>query len=139
MATIQAPTDEKVYTIRRFLGVNEAEEGEATLKIGEASAMRNFRVTAGGALQKRPGSQNVAGLAAGYSMDVSLETTALLTEVAQSTAVFTMYPNCAVDSVGVLQLSGTPETVNAANASTHIGWYYKVGNDVYQFAGVATT
>ena len=53
MAKVQAAANEKIYQIKRWLGVNQALEGEASLKIGEAADMRNFKVTAGGALQKR--------------------------------------------------------------------------------------
>ena len=55
MAKVQAAANEKIYQIKRWLGVNQALEGEASLKIGEAADMRNFKVTAGGALQKRGG------------------------------------------------------------------------------------
>lgn len=36
---------EKVFSIGAFLGVNEAPDGDANLKAGEASAMRNFKIT----------------------------------------------------------------------------------------------
>ncbi|HIT30120.1 MAG TPA: hypothetical protein IAC26_04685, partial [Candidatus Scatomorpha stercoravium] len=45
MATIATNISERVYQIKRWRGVNEAAEGEAALAMGEAAAMRNFRVT----------------------------------------------------------------------------------------------
>lgn len=52
MAQIISPASEAVYQIKKWLGVNEAQEGEASLKMGEAAVMRNFKVTDGGALKK---------------------------------------------------------------------------------------
>ena len=47
MAQIVTNVQERIYQIKRWLGVNEAQEGEASLKMGEAAVMRNFKVTAG--------------------------------------------------------------------------------------------
>ena len=55
MARVTTNIAESVYQIKRWRGVNEAQEGEASLEMGEAAVMRNFKVTAGGALQKRGG------------------------------------------------------------------------------------
>ena len=70
MAQIVTNVQERIYQIKRWLGVNEAQEGEASLKMGEAALMRNFKVTAGGALKKRAGSRNIAGLMSGYTVEV---------------------------------------------------------------------
>lgn len=43
------------YSIRTFLGLNEAADGDTTLKEGEAAVMRNFRITPQGHLQTRGG------------------------------------------------------------------------------------
>ena len=67
MAKIQTNVSESVFSVKRWRGVNEAEEGEAALKNGEGAVCRNFRVTSGGALKKRNGSKNVAGLMSGYN------------------------------------------------------------------------
>ena len=55
MAKISAATEEKVYSIQKWLGLNQAGDGDTNLKMGEASEMVNFRVTNDGALKKRPG------------------------------------------------------------------------------------
>jgi len=62
MATITGSTDEKVFKISRWLGLNESPDGDTKLKLGEASVMRNWRVTRDGNLQKRPGALRMAEL-----------------------------------------------------------------------------
>lgn len=138
MAQIIASVSEAVYQIKKWLGVNEALEGEASLKMGEAALMRNFKVTAGGALKKRAGSRNIAGLMSGYTAEVDTGTTSvLLTETGQSTAALTMYPGIEVDSVGGITLTGEAAEVTNGNQAEHLGWYYRAGDGaVYKFTGV---
>lgn len=138
MAQIITSVSEAVYQIKKWLGVNEALEGEASLKMGEAALMRNFKVTAGGALKKRAGSRNIAGLMSGYTAEVDTGTTSvLLTETVQSTAALTMYPGIEVDSVGGITLTGESAGVTNENQAEHLGWYYRAGDGaVYKFTGV---
>ena len=138
MAQIITSVSEAVYQIKKRLGVNEALEGEASLKMGEAALMRNFKVTAGGALKKRAGSRNIAGLMSGYTAEVDTGTTSvLLTETGQSTAALTMYPGIEVDSVGGITLTGESAGVTNENQAEHLGWYYRAGDGaVYKFTGV---
>ncbi len=138
MAQIITSVSEAVYQIKKWLGVNEALEGEASLKMGEAALMRNFKVTAGGALKKRAGSRNIAGLMSGYTAEVDTGTTSvLLTETGQSTAALTMYPGIEVDSVGGITLTGEAAGVTNENQAEHLGWYYRAGDGaVYKFTGV---
>lgn len=58
MAKITGSASEKVFQIQRWLGLNENPDGDTKLKMGEAAAMRNFRVTRDGNLQKRPGTRS---------------------------------------------------------------------------------
>ena len=138
MAQIITSVSEAVYQIKKWLGVNEALEGEASLKMGEAAIMRNFKVTAGGALKKRAGSRNIAGLMSGYTAEVDTGiTSVLLTETGQSTAALTMYPGIEVDSVGGITLTGEAAEVTNGNQAEHLGWYYRAGDGaVYKFTGV---
>lgn len=138
MAQIITSVSEAVYQIKKWLGVNEALEGEASLKMGEAALMRNFKVTAGGALKKRAGSRNIAGLMSGYTAEVDTGiTSVLLTETGQSTAALTMYPGIEVDSVGGITLTGESAEVTNENPAEHLGWYYRAGDGaVYKFTGV---
>jgi hypothetical protein len=59
MARIQTGTAESIYKIEKWLGVNENPDGDTSLKMGEAAEMRNFRITADGHLQKRPGYKTI--------------------------------------------------------------------------------
>ena len=139
MAQIVTSVREAVYQIKKWLGVNEAQEGEASLKMGEAAVMRNFKVTDGGALKKRAGSKNIAGLMSGYTIEVDTGTTSVLfTETGSSSAFMTMYPSIEVDSVGNLTLTGTPATVTYADYEDYVGYYYKdSAGAVYRFTGIA--
>ena len=138
MAQIITSVSEAVYQIKKWLGVNEALEGEASLKMGEAALMRNFKVTAGGALQKRGGGRDSAGRMSGYTAEGDTGTTSvLLTETGQSTAALTMYPGIEVDSVGGITLTGESAEVTNENQAEHLGWYYRAGDGaVYKFTGV---
>lgn len=55
MSTLKSNAKEIIYTIDRFRGINESADGSAEAKRGEASYMRNYRITDGGALAVRPG------------------------------------------------------------------------------------
>lgn len=55
MAKITGENSYSIFQIKRWLGLNESPAGDTALKMGEASAMRNFRITREGHLQIRPG------------------------------------------------------------------------------------
>ena len=55
MAKVTATTSEKVIPIPAWIGLHESPDGDTKLKAGEATAIRNFRVTRDGNLQRRPG------------------------------------------------------------------------------------
>lgn len=61
MATIRASTEERVFTATKWLGLNQAGDGDTNLKMGEAAEMVNFRVTPDGKLKKRPGMKSTIG------------------------------------------------------------------------------
>ena len=62
MAEIKATTNEKVFPIKAFLGLNQNPDGDTKLKMGEAAAMNNFRITRDRNLQRRPGTKTVVNL-----------------------------------------------------------------------------
>lgn len=62
MATITGAVNEKIFTINRWLGLNQIEDGDTQLKMGEAANAWNWRITKDGHLQKRPGSLTVVDL-----------------------------------------------------------------------------
>lgn len=61
MARIADNSDKMVLKIESFLGLNENQDGSTTLKVGEMSVMRNFRITQDRHLQIRPGTKIVDG------------------------------------------------------------------------------
>lgn len=64
MAQVNAANDKSILKIRAFLGLNENPDGDTTLKNGELSEMRNFRITHDKHLQVRPGCRTLLDLAA---------------------------------------------------------------------------
>lgn len=56
---------EKMFTVDKFLGLNESGDSHTELKMGEASVMENFTVTDAGNLAVRPGIQRVPGWSTG--------------------------------------------------------------------------
>lgn len=59
MATINASTSEKVFSLSAFLGLNQNPDGDTKLKMGEAAEMYNWRVTRDRNLQRRPGTKTM--------------------------------------------------------------------------------
>lgn len=55
MATISTKDDSRIFTIKKFLGLNESTDGDTQLKMGEASVLRNFEITSEYHLRVRPG------------------------------------------------------------------------------------
>ena len=70
MAKITGAQNERVFSIQRWLGLNQNPDGDTKLKMGEAASMRNWRVTRDGNLQKRPGTKEVLPLGADSSDQV---------------------------------------------------------------------
>ena len=67
MATITGAQNERVFQIKKWLGLNENPDGDTKLKMGEATAQRNWRVTRDGNLQKRPGTKEILTVGTGSS------------------------------------------------------------------------
>jgi hypothetical protein len=124
-----------IVPITNWLGVNENPDGDNSLQIGEAAAMTNFKITSNRKLQKRPGTQNVAGLLSAYSIDTDTETTTVVTDTNTATSTFTVYPNISVTSGGILSVSGTPVTVNSSNIGIYDNHYWADGNGKYYLVG----
>lgn len=62
MAQISGQTSEKVIQIKSWSGLHQNPDGDTKLKVGEAAAMRNFRITRDGNLQRRPGTATILSL-----------------------------------------------------------------------------
>ena len=135
MSTLKAGGSQARYSIRTWRGVNENPDGDTNLQDGEAAVLRNFRITDGGALKKRPGSATVAGLMNGYTVHVG-EQTLTLTETGRSDRDFEMYPAMAADSVGTPVPAGEAVRVSAENAASYTGRYALVDGAVARFDGL---
>lgn len=59
MAKVISTDDVKVYKIQKFLGLNESPDGDTQLDLGEASEMRNWKITQEGHLRVRPGYKTI--------------------------------------------------------------------------------
>lgn len=62
MAQISGQASEKVIQIKFWGGLHQNPDGDTKLKAGEAAAMRNFRITRDGNLQRRPGTATILNL-----------------------------------------------------------------------------
>ena len=71
MATIGGVTNEKIFSVKGWGGLNESPDGDTRLKLGEASEMVNWKVTRDGNLKRRPGTAFVAGLNQAYDLVIS--------------------------------------------------------------------
>ena len=71
MATISGKTNDRVFSVQKWYGLNEHPDGDTRLRVGEASQMVNWRITRDGNLKLRAGQQFVAGLGPSYTATVS--------------------------------------------------------------------
>ena len=77
MATITGATNEKIYNIPRWRGLNEHPDGDTRLKLGEASEMVNWKITRDGNLKRRPGTEEVVVFPKDYRLKVADEVSTL--------------------------------------------------------------
>ena len=123
MASIGAATSEKIFQLKQFYGLNENPDGDTKLKLGEAAAMKNWRVTRDGNLQSRPGTLTIKGLAKEYSLDVSTAAETVF-DAASEHMKLKMYPEAGVVD-GLVSLSGESVNVDCTNAAENAGLYWR--------------
>ena len=124
MATIQGNTKEKIFTIKKWYGLNENPDGDTKLKYGEAAYMRNWKITRDGNLKVRDGSDLKLGLCQSYvALPSSTESVAKV-DTLDAPSTLVMYPNIAA-SEGKLTLSGTSVNVTPDAATTYADYYWK--------------
>lgn len=123
MASIGAATSEKIFQLKQFYGLNENPDGDTKLKLGEAAAMKNWRVTRDGNLQRRPGTLTIKGLAKEYSLDVSTAAETVF-DAASEHMKLKMYPEAGVVD-GLVSLSGESVNVDCTNAAASAGLYWR--------------
>ena len=123
MAKLTAGISEAYYAVKSWKGVNENPDGDTNLRDGEAATMRNFRITDGGALRKRPGSAVVAGLLASYSVSVGTEELAR-EEIGESKFSTKAYSGVTANDNGELVFTGDAVDLNIETQESCVGLYY---------------
>ena len=123
MARLTAGISEAYYAVKSWKGVNENPDGDTNLRDGEAATMRNFRITDGGALRKRPGSAVVAGLLNNYSLTVG-EEQVVLEEVGKSLFESTAHVGATVNDNGEIVFTGESKTINEDTQEGCVELYY---------------
>lgn len=126
MAEIKASSDEKVFRVHEFLGLNESPDGDTKLKLGEASVMRNFKITRDRSLQKRPGLDSVGSIVKDNVIQISSTSTAVRVDNNVSSTL-QMYPNASLVN-DEIELSGTYISVTYENWED-AKWFYWHGTD----------
>lgn len=119
MATISGSTNEKIFRITAWHGINENPDGDTKLKLGEAAVMRNFAITRDNNLRRRRGSALIKGLRQSYSVEVTDETYSKKENVQML-----LYSEVSATTDGFLQMSGGGELVTPEEASDYIGWFH---------------
>lgn len=122
MAQIVDSSDEKVFRIQEFLGLNESPDGDTKLKLGEASVIRNFKITRDHSLQKRPGLQSVIAVPAGYSVGVETEEEIVRVDRNVS-SILTLHANVS-GQTGNIEVAGESVQVQYSNWQTYSGYYW---------------
>ena len=139
MATIGVKTEEKVFSIKKWLGLNENPDGDTKLKYGEAAAMRNFRITRDGNLKIRPGRDMIQDLRNNLTVDATAAAVIALTDEGTGSTL-KMQPNIAVGVNGMLTVSGTAVYVTPDNAGSYTGYYWKQSvHKVWKLVSCAAT
>lgn len=123
MAKISAGTSEKIFQLKAFTGLNENPDGDTKLKMGEAAAMRNFRVTRDGNLQRRPGTLTIKGLAQEYTLDIAASEE-IVFNAASAAMKLKMYPTANIVD-GIVELSGESVSVDKDTAAENAGLYWQ--------------
>jgi len=128
MATISGNTEEKIFQIKSWGGLNENPDGDTKLKLGEAAVMRNFRVTRDGNLQRRPGSALIKGLMRAYTMDTDATGQVIRRDDGASGQLI-MFPTASATNDGFIQVSGESVVVSYGNSGEYAGYYWKYNED----------
>ena len=153
MATLRSNISTAMYNIRQFRGLNEAESGETALRDGEASKMRNFRITDSGALTPRGTLQKFVQLGNAYNKlgryDISLEKDDIIliqdrwdaAETALQLYSTYTYENGKIDVSGesIATLYSGIGGINIPSSDLNNNAYCKIGEDVYLYGGTVAS
>ena len=99
MATVGGVTNEKIYSLKKWGGLNEAPDGDTRLNLGEASKMVNWKITRDGNLKRRPGTQFVAGLGSAYEIVSGPEAKIPLEEIMDDNGMITVFSGVSPDYI----------------------------------------
>lgn len=130
MATITGKTQEKVFSLKQWGGLNENPDGDTKLKLGEASVMTNWKVTRDGNLKRRPGSEFVSGIATVYVKSVASVPMSIPAD-----GEIRLFEQLYVTATGHIELRGESASATPANASEYIGWYFQRGGKYWKLSG----
>jgi len=137
MANISAATNEKVFPIKSWLGLNEAPDGDTKLKMGEASIMQNWHVTRDGNLKRRPGATTVMGLRVSYTTSTDAEEVAVCQTADDATIA--CYDSVVTNSFGLLELGNKLGDYTAEEADEQlVSLYFKYQDKFYQYSDEET-
>ena len=147
MATLRSNISTAMYNIRQFRGLNEAESGETALRDGEASKMRNFRITDSGALTPRGTLQKCIQLGNAYDelgrFDISLDRgkEQIAKPLPSSSNPIKLYSSYTVKADGSIAMAGEPvyELSQTNSAPPTDTAYFMLNNEPYLFEGVVST
>lgn len=106
MATVGGVTNEKIFNVKGWGGLNESPDGDTRLKLGEASKMVNWKITRDGNLKRRPGTAFVAGLCNEYTLKIAVRISELK-QVEETDTVIAYQTASAILVPGKVTLSGT--------------------------------
>lgn len=136
MSKLNAGIGSAMYSIKKWTGVNESPDGDTNLRDGEGAAMRNFRITDGGALRKRPGSKTVAGLLSAYSIAVGEEEQYKVSSGNAFRKI--MYPSVTLNDKGEYVFRGEAKHLDAINYESLINYYFAGdgANEAWQLSRV---
>lgn len=145
MATINASTSEKVVSVKKWLGLNQCADGDTMLNVGEASVMKNFKVTRDGTLKRRPGMTRVMALGYAYEVDIAESTSR--TKTTSSSEKVELFSGYTVSqSTGVITLTSSVGDCTASEARTLLEnagsgqyYYYYFASNYYRLSSIANT
>lgn len=121
MAKISANTNEKVYSIPKWLGLNEHPDGLTGLKMGEACTMDNWRITRDGHLKRRPNTALLKGLRQSYQLEEDSTATTFGPFKSDDPLLWYSVANILTDP-GFVVLDSSADTTVGAAAETASEW-----------------
>lgn len=122
MATIRGTTDERIFRILKWGGLNENPDGDTKLQLGEASAMRNFRITRDANLQRRPGLDLTVGVMQTYTLTESAAEDMRVDDGICSQLI--MHQTVSATADGFITHSADEVIVDYTNWQNYVGYYW---------------